>query len=161
MPLRKFLVALSSAILSCQVWAAEPVLSQDAPPDKPALAATADEVDRMHKAMEPYVQEARKTYPDAKARFLKGLPAGESFFITTRLHDEEGRTEQVFIAVTSIENGTVRGIIYSPIQAVAGFSSRQSYTFPETELVDWLITKPDGSEEGNVVGKFMDTYEDH
>jgi hypothetical protein len=28
----------------------------------------------------------------------------------------------------------------------------------EAELLDWLITKPDGSEEGNVVGKFLDTY---
>lgn len=27
----------------------------------------------------------------------------------------------------------------------------------EADLVDWLISKPDGSEEGNVVGKFLDT----
>jgi hypothetical protein len=26
----------------------------------------------------------------------------------------------------------------------------------EPVLIDWLITKPDGSEEGNVVGKFLD-----
>jgi hypothetical protein len=25
-------------------------------------------------------------------------------------------------------------------------------------LLDWLITRPDGTEEGNVVGKFIDTY---
>jgi hypothetical protein len=159
--LRKFLVPLLGAILSLQAWAAEPVLSPDAPQDKPALAATADKVARMQEAMEPYVQEARKTYPDARARFLKGLPPGHNFFITTRLHDSEGRVEQVFVAVTSIDNGTVHGIIYSPIQTVSGFSFRQAYSFSETELVDWLIAKPDGSEEGNVVGKFMDTYEDH
>ena len=33
------------------------------------------------------------------------------------------------------------------------------YTFPEGELVDWLITHPDGSEEGNVVGKFLDEWQ--
>jgi hypothetical protein len=27
----------------------------------------------------------------------------------------------------------------------------------EPVLIDWLITKPDGSEGGNVVGKFLDT----
>ncbi len=35
---------------------------------------------------------------------------------------------------------------------------QQEYSFNEDELLDWLISKPDGSEEGNVVGKFLDTY---
>jgi hypothetical protein len=65
----------------------------------------------------------------------------------------------VFVAVEAIENGIIRGIIYSDINTVSGFALRQRYAFKETELVDWLITKPDGSEEGNVVGKFMDTYD--
>jgi hypothetical protein len=34
----------------------------------------------------------------------------------------------------------------------------QPFTFPAGELVDWMIARPDGSEEGNEVGKFMDTY---
>ena len=154
-----FLAVILAVILECQAGAAEPVLSSDAPADKPAVATSADELANMHKAMESYVQEAKKTYPQAKARFLKGLPPGENFFLTTRLHDSEGRVEQVFIAVSSIENGQVQGIIYSQVQTVDGFSFKQQYSFPETELVDWLITKPDGSEEGNIVGKFMDTYQ--
>ena len=28
----------------------------------------------------------------------------------------------------------------------------------ESDLLDWVIRKPYGSEEGNVVGKFLDTY---
>ena len=141
--------------------AAEPVLSKDAPPDKPAHATTADEMDAIHKAMEPYIQEAKKTYPSARARFLKGLPRGEHFFVTTRLRDAEGRMEQVFIAVSAVEAGTIKGIIFSPIQGVSGYAYGQPYSFPESELVDWLIAKPDGSEEGNVVGKFLDTYGSH
>lgn len=31
-------------------------------------------------------------------------------------------------------------------------------TFPETDMLDWPITRPDGTEEGNFVGKFLDTY---
>lgn len=145
-------------LLAFNVHAAEPVLSKDAPPDKPVQATDDDDVVRMHRAMEPYVQEAKKTYPAAKAKFLKGLPPGEHFFVTTRLRDKEGRTEQVFIAVTSIEKTTIKGIIFSQIQLVEGYAMRQPYSFPEAELVDWLITKPDGSEEGNLVGKFLDTY---
>lgn len=156
--MRSFIVPVLCVVLSLEVSAAEPTLSKDAPPDKPALATTTDEVERMHKAMEPYVQEARKTYPAAKAKFLKGLPPGEHFFITTRLSDSEARVEQVFIAVSSIKEGTVHGIIYSDVQIVSGFSFKQPYSFPESDMVDWLITKPDGSEEGNFVGKFLDTY---
>ena len=62
------------------------------------------------------------------------------------------------LLVRVTEDGTIEGIIYSPIQVVSDYSYKQPYSFPESELVDWLITKPDGSEEGNVVGKFMDTY---
>ena len=46
-------------------------------------------------------------------------------------------------------------------QVVSGYAYKQPYSFPESELVDWLIAKPDGSEEGNVVGKFLDTYGGH
>lgn len=32
------------------------------------------------------------------------------------------------------------------------------YVFPESEVVDWTILSPDGKEEGNFVGKFLDEY---
>jgi hypothetical protein len=84
------------------------------------------------------------------------LPAGQSFFAVTRLRDAAGRSEQVFVAVSRIEGGRIYGRIWSRIQNVGGFQWGQPYDFPETELVDWLIAHPDGSEEGNFVGKFLD-----
>jgi hypothetical protein len=62
-------------------------------------------------------------------------------------------------AVSSIERDTVHGVIFSPIQVVSGYESKQPYSFPESEMVDWVITYSDGREEGNVVGKFLDTYD--
>ena len=29
---------------------------------------------------------------------------------------------------------------------------------PELEVLDWTVSKPDGTEDGNFVGKFLDTY---
>ncbi|HKE94130.1 MAG TPA: DUF2314 domain-containing protein [Povalibacter sp.] len=142
-----------------QPSAAAPQLSPNAPQDKELQAVDAEQIEKMHKAMQIYVDEARRTYPAAKARFLKGLPRGENFFLTTRLHDQQGRTEQVFIAVQSIDGSLVRGSIYNEINTVEGYAFGQSYSFPESEIIDWLITKPDGREEGNLVGKFLDTYE--
>ena len=95
--------ALLVCLVALSAHAEEPVLSKDASPDKPVSTTTDAETEKMHRAMEPYVRQARKTYPAAKARYLKGLPPGEHFFVTTRLRDAKGRIEQVFIAVTAIE----------------------------------------------------------
>ncbi|HEY4367602.1 MAG TPA: DUF2314 domain-containing protein [Steroidobacteraceae bacterium] len=155
----KLAIAMTLLLTSLTVAAFEPKLSKDAPVDKPIHVDTKEVLEQMHKATQPYVQQAKKTYPAAKQRFLHGLPPGETFFLTTRLHDEAGREEQVFIAVVSIDNGQVSGVINSPIRGVSGYSQGQPYSFQESELVDWLITKPDGNEEGNFVGKFLDTYQ--
>jgi hypothetical protein len=109
-------------------------------------------------AIAPYVADAKSTYPAAKAKFLAGLPQGQYFFVTTRLHDQSGTFEQVFIAVKSIQDGVISGRIASDINLVSGYKNGDPYVFPEAELLDWLITHPDGSEEGNVVGKFLDGY---
>ena len=108
--------------------------------------------------MEPYVEQARATWPAAHDRFRAGLPPHHTLFVTTRLSDATGREEQVFIAVGSIANGTIGGTIASQIGLVQGYRYGQSYAFPESALVDWMVARPDGSEEGNVVGKFMDSY---
>ena len=116
-------------------------------------------MEALKKAQEPYIRKAKETYPLARERFKKGLPKGESFFLTTRLRDNQGRVEQVFILVVSIEEGVINGVIYNNIDVVSGFKYGQKYSFPETEMLDWLITKPDGSEEGNFIGKFLDLYQ--
>jgi len=97
-------------------------------------------------------------YPDAKRRYLAGLPPGETFFVTTILRDADGNFEQAFLRVDKIKDGAVTGRISSEIATVHGFHLNDICTVPEQELVDWLIAKPDGSEEGNVVGKFLESH---
>jgi hypothetical protein len=137
---------------------AQAQMAPKVPADQPTRAITTDEVRRFNAAIAPYTAEARKTYPYAKARYLAGLPSGQTFFVTTRLTDPQGRFEGVFIRVTKIANGAITGRIASDQLKIVGYQAGAEYTFPEVELVDWTILKPDGSEEGNVVGKFLDTY---
>ena len=138
----------------------EHVLSENAPKDKP-VAVYENKVKEFYEAQEPYIKQARETYPHAKEKYIKGLPKGENFFITTRLIDFTGKVEQVFVLVKSINEGVISGDIYSHIHLVKGYSYGQRYSFPESEVYDWLITKPDGREEGNFVGKFIDAYNKH
>ncbi len=100
--------------------------------------------------------QAKQTYPDAKARFLRGLPPGQRFFVVATLASPDAR-ENVFIAVTAIERGRIAGVIASEILLVHGFLQGEPYTFAEDDLLDWLISMPDGSEEGNLIGKYLDT----
>jgi Uncharacterized protein conserved in bacteria (DUF2314) len=134
-------------------------LAPNAPESQPKHAHDEEELRKMEEAIKPAIEQARKTYPEAKARFLAGLPPQHTFFVTTRLVDQNGAFEQVFVAVKEIRDGTIQGLIWSDISLVPGYKHGDSYSFPETELLDWTITRPDGTEEGNFVGKFLDTYQ--
>ncbi len=61
--------------------------------------------------------------------------------------------------VTSWENTTVVGTIANELGVVQQYKINQSIVFPEKAILDWTIAKPDGSEEGNYVGKLIDTLQ--
>ena len=133
-------------------------LALSAPADRPQ-SIEEQRMAAFEAAIAPYVARAKASYPAAKSRFQQGLPEGHAFFITTRLRDSQGRWEQVFIYVRAIQDRMVIGNIASDIQRVSGYEHGQEHSFDEAEMIDWLISRPDGSEEGNVVGKFLDTYQ--
>ena len=153
-----FAFLLFSGIIHAQQTDREINVAPNAPVDKPKNI-TKGEKELFEEAIKPYIEKAQKTYPPAKERYLKGLPPKEGFFVTTRLHDDKGKFEQVFIAVKEIKEGKIKGLIWSSIEIVSGYKMGDVYIFPEAELLDWTITKPDGTEEGNFVGKFLDTYQ--
>ena len=136
-----------------------PTISPNAPQDQPVDARGKAEVEAYRIALAPYVEKGRKTYPEAKKRYLDGLPPGQEFFVVANLRDDSGTSEQVFIAVAAIQDGRITGRIASDILGVKGFKSGDPFSFQESDLVDWLITHPDGTEEGNVVGKFLDEWQ--
>ena len=111
----------------------------------------------MDRAIAPYVAQARASYPEARARYLAGLPPRHSFFVTVDLRDSRGNVERVFLLVDRIDTGVIHGRIWNILQLVQGFTYRQAYSIPEAEVLDWTITKPDGTEEGNFVGNYLDS----
>ena len=136
---------------------ADPHAGSNGPADKSVSASSQAEAEALERAIAPYSERARKSYPDAKKRFLAGLPAGHKLAIATKLHSA-GKVETVFVVVQRIEGNKITGKIDSDVRMVTGYKAGDSYTLPETDLVDWTIVHPDGSEEGNVVGKFLDTW---
>ncbi|MFT3772434.1 MAG: hypothetical protein QM820_44130 [Minicystis sp.] len=158
---RVFLILLASLLLACETPARQPLpaLSPNAPEDKPVAVKGKAQFDKVQAAIAPYIEQARQTYPGARERYLRGLPPGHAFFAVTRLRDGTGAFEQVFVAVSAIQNGRIRGRIASDVRRVQGYKHGDPHEFPEAELVDWVISRPDGSEEGNLVGKFLDEWQ--
>jgi len=135
----------------------EAPLAENAPTDKPHNLKGADQLEKYDALIAPYVEKAQKTLPKAKKKYSKGLKDGQAFFLTTRIYDSFGNYEQIFVRVSSWEKENVSGTIANQLNAVEEFSFGQTITFPESDILDWLITNPDGSEEGNFVGKYLDT----
>src|SRR5262245_10794106 len=127
------------------------------PEDQP-FSCGAAETPRFKELMQPYVDYALQTYPDAKARYQRGLPTGQLFFLTTLFRHSDHHVEQVFVKVSVIKGDVVSGVIASDPMG-PGFTPGQPYQFRESEILDWTIQHPDGTEEGNVVGKFLDRYQ--
>jgi len=157
---RRAAVALLTMTLVTSASAQRPVeVARTAPRDKPVSAQQECHWRALQRAIAPLVSQAKSTYPAARRRFLAGLPPKESFFVTTVITDSSGRHEQIFVVVDSIAGDRILGRIWSQIELVNGYRFGQRYTFGEADLIDWMFSKPDGSEDGNVVGKFMDTYQ--
>jgi uncharacterized protein YegJ (DUF2314 family) len=134
------------------------VLGQRAP-DKPVRGVGKKSYDALMKAEAPYIAKARATYPAARKRFLAGLPRGYSFEVRKRLVDPGAAAyEEVFIEVDAIRDGKVFGRIGNELGVVRSYRRGQRISFPESQVLDWTIVHPDGREEGNYVGKFIDTY---
>jgi len=112
----------------------------------------------MDRAIAPFVEQARKSWPGAKKRYLAGLPKGQIFFVTAQLFEGK-QMEQCFLRVTKIAGGQIHATLATDPSALKKVRNGDPITIKESELIDWMIAMPDGSEEGNVVGKFLDTWQ--
>jgi hypothetical protein len=138
-----------------------PVASQEPtpPPDRSFHTDSAASA-CLDRAIQSRVANATRTFPQVRQRFAKGLPPGHHLSVTTRVQDRMGHFEQVFVAVDSLSRDTVFGRIASDIGFVEGFRSGQAHAVTLRDVLDWTIVRPDGTEEGNFVGKYLDSLQD-
>jgi hypothetical protein len=107
-----------------------PTLAPNAPKDRPVVLE-GDALADQERAIAPLIEQARKTYPEAKRRYLAGLAKGEHFFVVTTLRSM-GRQESAFIAVSAIKGTTITGTIATKLTIVQGFTLGQAYSLTGT-----------------------------
>jgi hypothetical protein len=105
----------------------------------------------------PVIAESRSTYPQAKRRYNTGLPAKNIFYVAFRVVDGFGRCGLVWVRVSRINDAKseVSGWISAEVHALAPYSKGDPFSGLEADIIDWRISHPDGTEEGNVVGRFL------
>ena len=114
-------------------------------------------------AIAPHVAQARATYPAAKKRFLAGLPRGYTFSVWLRLYEKDQSKkiiyfEDCFVSVVRIADGHIYGRLENKPRMVHGYSMGDRVVGEESEIRNWMIEHLDGTEEGNVVGKFLEKH---
>lgn len=104
------------------------------------------------------LKEARRTLPQARQRFARGLPAGAQLYLTARVLNEAAVPAPVVVRVTSWESGQVAGQVVRP--EADGRSAAAAFAeFDEAAILDWAILRANGAEDGNYLGKFLELEE--
>ena len=115
---------------------------------RPALART-------ELALADPLREALRTLPQAKKRFLAGLPSGDQFLLSVRVIATDTSFRQVSARVLGWHGTTVQALLLP--SADAAKAEPLPVSFPETAVVDWTLLRASGREEGNYVGRYIDT----
>ncbi|MDO7850380.1 hypothetical protein [Hymenobacter convexus] len=128
------------------------VLTADTAPASVRPALTRDET-----ALADPVREALRTLPQAKKRFLAGLPSGDQFLLSVRVIATDTSFRQVSARVLGWHGNTVQALLLPDASGSASAAEPVPVSFPETAVVDWTLLRASGRQEGNYVGRYIDT----
>ena len=151
-PLLLALLILGNAKTAAAQAAAPVVLTAATAPAgvRPALA-------RDQTALADPVREALRTLPQAKKKFLAGLPDGDQFLLSVRVVASDTSFRQASARVLGWRGTTVQALLLPAAADSATPAEPTPVSFPETAVVDWTLLRASGREEGNYVGRYTDT----
>ncbi|MBI5174299.1 MAG: tetratricopeptide repeat protein [Candidatus Melainabacteria bacterium] len=128
-------------------------VTSNPPPDR-----VVEESPELKAKLAPLTAKARKSLPQVKARFLKGLPSGSFLAVTTTLSGPEGK-ERVFVKVLKWQGNKISGKLSNHVR-LSNYKYGAPLNVQEDQVLDWTIVDKQGKEEGNLLGKFLDEWLD-
>ncbi|MBD2723195.1 hypothetical protein [Hymenobacter armeniacus] len=144
--------------LAASVAHSGPLRAQATPPvvltAATAPAGVRPALTRDETALADPVREALRTLPQAKKKFLAGLPTGDQFLLSVRVVATDTSFRQASARVLGWHGNTVQALL---LPDAASPAEPVPVSFPETAVVDWTLLRASGREEGNYVGRYIDT----
>src|SRR5688572_4773101 len=130
---------------------------RDVPPGAPNVTPLImpDMAQRVMPLLQPNIDNARQAWPNARGRFLTGLPLANELVVTTMTEDNLGHSAFVFVKVDRLVDGVIHGHVWQNLATPSDWRRGDLFAFPEKDLLDWRIVRPDGTIEGNFLGKFL------
>jgi hypothetical protein len=151
LPILAFLLMGNATTAAAQVATPVVLTAATAPAGvRPALA-------RDETALADPVREALRTLPQAKKKFLAGLPIGDQFLLSVRVAASDTSFRQASARVLGWRGNTVQALLLPATADSATPAEPTPVSFPETAVVDWTLLRASGREEGNYVGRYTDT----
>lgn len=128
----------------------------DAPKDMP-LNVNKGDLD----IFAPYVEMARRTFPEVKKKFVTGVyqKEGRQLFVQVLITDGQGGRELPFVKVLNCQGDSFKGTIANQLLGVKGYAMGDMLTFKQEDIHNWVVVDARGNEEGNYVGKAGDAYQ--
>jgi uncharacterized protein YegJ (DUF2314 family) len=99
-------------------------------------------------AMEDAHAAAVAELPRVQARFTAGFRSGEVLHVKYGFPTEDDGHEYMWVAVTTWEEGIIRGTIANDPKYRRDLRAGQTVDIPEDEVFDWMIAFADGRVEG-------------
>jgi hypothetical protein len=130
---------------------------RESAPKAAPVEARVEEPVRYQPAIAPFISASVASYPDARKRFQDGLPRKTYLFVSVRLGGGGGPPGMATIRVSSIDDrkGLIYGRALEDVKGRFGIRQDDDVTVHEADVIDWKITHPDGSAEGDAVGKYI------
>ena len=107
----------------------------------------------METLLEPYYIKSKESLPYFNNELQK--QNGRTFYIVTRIYEDK-EFEQIFVLVSSHKDDIYQGTIASNPTGKIDFKYGSTVSIDKKDSYDWVIVSSDGTEEGNVIGKFID-----
>jgi hypothetical protein len=148
-------------LVGAVVLPARPVAAQGSAPVVLTVAAAPAGVRpalvRDEAAFADPIREAQRTLPQIRKRFQAGLPQGDQLLLVVRVLATDTSFRQASARVLGWHGNKVQALLLPEADTSASPAEPVPVSFPETAVVDWTLRRASGREEGNYVGRYLDT----
>ena len=101
-------------------------------------------------------EAAKLRFPELKKQLSDGLAPGYSIMVKAPFETDDGDNEWMWVEVTKWNETEMEGILQNDPLKIKNLKAGALIRFDESDVFDYLLSKPDGSFEGNETGKILE-----
>ena len=105
--------------------------------------------------LEAASERAKTKIPKLKKLFLDGLPLNSHLLIKFPFDNKDGEREWMWVEITKWKADIIDGLLQNEPRLIPTLKAGQKVSKNINDMFDYILFKPDGSQEGNETGKII------